>query len=48
MKECIIGFMLGAGIGLGMLCCPKVREYMDKMTDKVEHKIEKMKKKASK
>ncbi len=46
MKEGIVAFMLGAGIGIGMLCCPKVRQFMDKMQNKVENKIEKIKKKA--
>lgn len=48
MKEGLIGFIIGAGIGIGMLCCPNVRNFMDKMTSKVENKIEKMKKNAKK
>ncbi len=45
MKEGIIGFALGASVGLGMLLCPQVRDFMNKMTAKVEKKVEKMKKK---
>jgi len=48
MKEGIFGFMVGAGLGISLLLCPKVREYVDKMTNQIEKKVEKMKKKANK
>jgi len=48
MKEGIFGFMLGAGVGISLLLCPKVRESIDKMTTQIEKKMEKMKKKAEK
>ncbi len=44
MRDMVIGFMLGAGLGLGLLLSPKVRQCIDKTSTKIENKIEKIKK----
>ena len=41
MKSFMVGLFIGTGIGIGMLVCPQVRHFVDK----IENKIMKKKKK---
>ena len=41
MNKFAIGLLVGSGIGIGMLICPQVRDFMDKMENKMNKKKKK-------
>ena len=43
MKEEFFSFMFGASIGIGMLLCPQIRHFVDKTSEKLAKKMEKIK-----
>ncbi|MBR1925352.1 MAG: hypothetical protein IJ837_00675 [Clostridia bacterium] len=45
MNNCLAGFMLGLGLGVGLLCCPQVRDFVDKTSNKIKKKIKKLQEK---
>lgn len=45
MNSCFSGFMIGLGVGVGMLLCPKIRDYVDKISNKIQKKIKKLQEK---
>ncbi len=46
MNKFLAGFLVGAGAGLGVLFCPQVRHFMDKMENKIMKKKKKLEEKA--
>ena len=46
MKSFAIGLLIGSGIGIGMLVCPQVRDFMDKVENKITKKKQKEQQKA--
>lgn len=43
MKELVLSFMLGSAVGIGLLLCPNVRHFVDKMENKIQNKLQKSK-----
>lgn len=43
MKEIILSFMLGTSVGVGMLLCPQIRHFVDKTSQKLSKKLQKIK-----
>lgn len=45
MNTFFAGFMLGAGLGIGMLLCPQIRGFVEKTNNKIQKKIKKLQEK---